>query len=218
MTIKERLPIHKQAYPYFLLTLGLLFGLGIAIDWDIGFKAKLETEKSGWDIAASIGSLLAGFGTVGLLVFGWIKGSVWVNQIKSEKRLNIIIEASDELIKASNYFENIVKIEFLDRNSGLHSFTNHKGLSTSEVTKAINTVEGSLNTLRSLLKKDITLGPKVKELQKHLEKLDKRYHSGNILIRGCDVLMGSALFSEKAKKFHMKLIPYLLDGEWDDEN
>jgi len=81
MTIKERLPIHKQAYPYFLLTLGLFFGLGIAIDWDItisgiwdiSFKAKLETEKSGWDIAASIGSMFAGLGTVGLLAFGWVK-------------------------------------------------------------------------------------------------------------------------------------------------
>jgi hypothetical protein len=110
MTIKERLPIHKRTYPYFLLTLGLLFGLGIAIDWDIkisgmwdvSFKTQFETEKSAWDIVAAIGSLLAGLSTVGLLVFGWFKGNEWIKQIRTTKRLDtIVLELNNLRLKSA---------------------------------------------------------------------------------------------------------------------
>jgi len=121
MTIKERLHIHKQAYPYFLLTLGLFFGLGIAIDWDItisgiwdiSFKAKLETEKSGWDIAASIGSMFAGLGTVGLLAFGWVKSNEWLNKIHEEKRLEQKIDLVSGINEGAWKINIFIKNQFI---------------------------------------------------------------------------------------------------------
>lgn len=100
----------EKLFPCIIFVIGLLYGLGFAIDWniqvgglwDVSLKTQLETEKSAWDIVAAIGSLLAGLGTVGLLAFGWVKADSWIAQIKSNARISLIIEASNRLIAESN--------------------------------------------------------------------------------------------------------------------
>lgn len=121
MTEKDNQPLHKKTFPYIMLVIGLCFGLGIAIDWDlkvagnwnwdVGFKTQLETEKSVWDIVASIGAILAGIGTIGLLVLGWITTQDWKKQhIYKEKRSAITnwkLEIADyiEVIKNSHVYD-----------------------------------------------------------------------------------------------------------------
>jgi hypothetical protein len=46
-----------------------------------------SSTSSFWDIVASIGSLLAGLGTVGLLAFGWIKAGDWIKEAKHSRKL-----------------------------------------------------------------------------------------------------------------------------------
>lgn len=81
--------VDKKFFPYILFAVGLLYGLGFAIDWniqvgglwDVSFKTQLETEKSAWDIVAAIGSILAGVGTICLFVFGLLKANEWKKQM-----------------------------------------------------------------------------------------------------------------------------------------
>ncbi|QUX96635.1 hypothetical protein C0J08_15040 [Marinomonas sp. CT5] len=73
---------------------GLLF-LFIRSDPDMA-KLIISTQQdsstsSFWGIVSAIGSLLAGLGTVGLLAFGWVKGSEWIRKLKASKRLDIIV-------------------------------------------------------------------------------------------------------------------------------
>uniref|UniRef100_A0A6M3LYL7 Uncharacterized protein n=1 Tax=viral metagenome TaxID=1070528 RepID=A0A6M3LYL7_9ZZZZ len=165
MTTKERFPLHKRAYPYFLLTLGLLFGLGIATSWDIkvsgvwdvSFKAQLETEKSAWDIVAAIGSLLAGLGTVGLLAFGWFKGTVWITQLKTEKRVNLILGTSNKLISESELFSIFCIKEINDQ----RLITNEIRV---DIFNHLTKIELCLKTLKHLSKDNTTVEPKLNKV------------------------------------------------------
>lgn len=111
--------LDKKAKPYLLLTLGLLVGLGIAIDWDlsvtwdfvfdggisINYEAIEVSKKDGWDIASSVGSLLAGLGTVGLLLFGWLKADSWISNIAAERNLKLIDSISSQTMSLWHFFQ-----------------------------------------------------------------------------------------------------------------
>ena len=65
------------------------------------------TYENSVDFWQTVSSLSAGFGTVGLLIFGWVKADSWIEQNKSNARISLIIDTSNRLIDASesfNYF------------------------------------------------------------------------------------------------------------------
>ncbi|SHG33454.1 hypothetical protein SAMN02745753_03714 [Marinomonas polaris DSM 16579] len=187
MTEKDHRPLHKKTFPYMMLFIGLLFGLGIAIDWDIkisgmwdvSFKTQLETEKSAWDIVAAIGSLLAGLGTVGLLAFGWVKASDWLTQMKSDKRTSFIIETSNNLIKASDSFHYYFKTEiypFLPENGSEEKYLKSKVkydkyVSELKTHDLLNQVSIQLDTLHALVSDNIHLEGEIKEVVKNYRQL-----------------------------------------------
>lgn len=118
----------KKFFPYIIFAIGLLYGLGFAIDWniqvgglwDVSFKTQLETEKSAWDIVAAIGSLLAGLGTVGLLAFGWIKANDWIKAAKHAQKLefetSLAFEISKHAIDLLAYFSGYLIPKVVDGN------------------------------------------------------------------------------------------------------
>jgi hypothetical protein len=72
----------------FLLKEGLTLITGAALGATIALALSYEDATDFWGM---VGSLLAGLGTVGLLAFGWFKGSEWIRQLKASKRLDIIV-------------------------------------------------------------------------------------------------------------------------------
>lgn len=53
---------------------------------------------------SAVGSLLAGAGTVGLLLFGWLKADEWMNKMDFEKRDKILQSISEAI-----YDLNVIK-------------------------------------------------------------------------------------------------------------
>jgi hypothetical protein len=177
----------EKFFPYIIFVIGLLYGLGFAIDWniqvgglwDVSFKTQLETEKSAWDIVAAIGSLLAGLGTVGLLAFGWIKASDWLTQMKSDKRINFIIETSNNLITVSDSFHYYFKTKvypYLPENSSEEKYLESKEKYEKYVNELkthdlLNQVSIQLDTLNHLISDNINLENETKEIVKNYRQL-----------------------------------------------
>ena len=142
MTTKEQSPLHKKAFPYILLILGLLVGLALAIDWnvqvvgvwDVSFKSQLETEKSAWDIIAAVGSFFAGFSTLGLLIFGTVKSNEWIKQIKENKRFDLSIKSVLELQPLAE-----------DASIKIHLFLSNLDINTDFLTPIIDPKKSTLN-------------------------------------------------------------------------
>jgi len=109
---KDHLPLHKKALPYFLVIFGLLVGLGLAIDWDIKIAGiwDVSFKAQFWDIIASVGSLLAGIGTVGLLIFGWLKANEWIKQIRTQAKINLTIKTAERFASEASSLSLFINI------------------------------------------------------------------------------------------------------------
>ena len=85
---------------------GLLF-LFIKSDPDMA-KLIISTQQesstsSFWGIVSAIGSLLAGLGTVGLLAFGWVKGTEWMKQERFRRELDDLNKLLQDAYKIKEY-------------------------------------------------------------------------------------------------------------------
>ncbi|SBS32080.1 hypothetical protein MAQ5080_02160 [Marinomonas aquimarina] len=74
-----------------------MLGIGLAACWEWEF----------WDVTSSIGSLLAGTGTVGLLWFGWTKANEWMRQLQLKKAIDIIVNELQQLLESSSQLSRI---------------------------------------------------------------------------------------------------------------
>ncbi|TDR05949.1 hypothetical protein [Marinomonas communis] len=81
----------KALQPLICLLIGLLIGLGVAIDWDISID--LGTTKDGWGVTSSIGTLIGGLSTFGLFVLGLLASRSWLSQTK----IKLLIDSSKAL-------------------------------------------------------------------------------------------------------------------------
>lgn len=63
-----------------------------------------STSKTVWDILSSIGSLLAGLGTIGLLIFGYVTADTWKQQTAHDIKVKTSIELSRSLYYSVNDF------------------------------------------------------------------------------------------------------------------
>lgn len=115
--------IGKNSKALFFAILALLVGLGLAIDWnitlsgtwvwDVSFSTQLETEKSAWDIVASIGALLGGSATIGLL---WVAASArkdWEKSIHYSANIEDIRAIHNRLDLLFSDLEDMMKNKFL---------------------------------------------------------------------------------------------------------
>lgn len=69
-----------------------------------------SSTSSFWGVVAAIGSLLAGLGTVGLLVFGWVKGDSWIKQERFRRQLDDLNALLAEAAKLQSTFGEIANI------------------------------------------------------------------------------------------------------------
>ena len=75
-----------------------MFGIGLVASWEWEF----------WHVTSSIGSLLAGTGTVGLLWFGWTKANDWIHQKKSDLIVSECIRAGRLGYSLIDFYDNEV--------------------------------------------------------------------------------------------------------------
>lgn len=86
--------------------IGTLFSAGLANDWPWG--------KDVWGGISGIGSLLAGLGTIGLLIFGWIKGNEWMKQERFTRQLDDLNALLEEAGKLQSIYAEISTISPFD--------------------------------------------------------------------------------------------------------
>ena len=64
-------------------------------------------------IVSSIGSLLAGLGTVGLLIFGWVTSKNWMSQIKTDKYTSLKLKTAESCYSEARQLFNLVMNQLL---------------------------------------------------------------------------------------------------------
>jgi len=119
--MKSKPPLTEKIIPYIIFLIGILYGLGFAIDWDIqiigqwdvSFETQLETEKSAWDIVAAIGSLLGGGGTIILIFIAAATAKDWKKGIALTKKIERFSLHVNQITKKMDEHDRKIFEEFL---------------------------------------------------------------------------------------------------------
>ena len=91
----------------FVLEHGITLLTGTLLGATLTAGMTYDSSKDFWQ---TFGSLSAGFGTLAILLFGWMKAEDWIQQIKSEKRIHLALKQANDLVTETKtflrYFEN----------------------------------------------------------------------------------------------------------------
>jgi hypothetical protein len=142
-----------------ILKEGLVFLTGVFLGTVISL---VLTSESATDFWSTVGSMLAGLGTISLLGFGWFKSNEWIQQAHEKKLLDIKLQAIQNINTAiSKWNFSVISIDNTTSLNQLHN----------DFSKTFVIVNSEVKLLKSINWEDAKITSTLLNLNEGFEKL-----------------------------------------------